>query len=132
MMEHLNFRAIPISQRRSRVKCLTHTLLRVVMFESESWILRGKLKGLTVLRALSDRLIKSDVSAKLAGSNLTVSWKSIWKLDDVFTTYIILKILKLRINFFQKFTLRFPACNSIIKLAPPTLSHYNWITSRVP
>jgi hypothetical protein len=30
MMEHLNFRAIPISRRRSRVKCLTHTLLRVV------------------------------------------------------------------------------------------------------
>ncbi len=25
MMEHLNFRAIPISQRRSRVECLTHT-----------------------------------------------------------------------------------------------------------
>ena len=31
MMEHLNFRAIPISRRRSRVKCLTHTLLRVVI-----------------------------------------------------------------------------------------------------
>ena len=45
MMEHLNFRAIPILQRRSRVKCLTHTLLKVVMLESESLILRGKLKG---------------------------------------------------------------------------------------
>ncbi len=70
MMEHLNFCAIPISQRRSRVKCLTHTHLKVVRLESESLILRGKLKGLTVLRALSVRLIKSDALAKLAGSNL--------------------------------------------------------------
>jgi hypothetical protein len=65
---------------------LTHTLLKVIMLESESLILRGKLKGLTVLRALSARLIKSDAPAKPAGSNLRVSWKSIWKLDDVFTT----------------------------------------------
>jgi len=70
MMEHLNFRVILISRRRSRVKCLTHTLLKVVMFESESLIIRGKLKGLTVLRALSVRLIKSDAPAKLIGSNL--------------------------------------------------------------
>ena len=40
------------------------------MLESESLILEGKLKGLTVLRALSVRLIKSDAPAKLAGSNL--------------------------------------------------------------
>jgi len=86
MMEHLNFRAIPISQRRSRVKCLTHTLLRVVMFWERILIIRRKLKGLTVLRALSVRLIKSDAPAKLAGSNLWVSRKSIWKLYEVFTT----------------------------------------------
>ena len=36
----------------------------------ESLIIRGKLKDLTVLRALSVRLIKSDAPAKLAGSNL--------------------------------------------------------------
>jgi len=40
------------------------------MLESESLIIRGKLKGLTVLRAFSVRLIKSDAPAKLAGSNL--------------------------------------------------------------
>ncbi len=93
MMEHLNFRAIPISRQGSRVKCSTHTLLRVVMLESESLIIRGKLKGLTALRALSVCLIKSDASAKLAGSNLWVSWKSIWKLYEVFTTFILAILL---------------------------------------
>ena len=88
MMEHLNFRAIPISQRRSRVKCLTHTLLRVVMLESESLIIRGKLKGLTVLRALSARLMKSDISASLVGLNLRVSCKSRRKLYKVFKTNV--------------------------------------------
>ncbi len=58
------------------------------MLESESLIIKGKLKGLTVLRALSIRLMKSDAPAKLTGSNLWVSRKSIWKLYEVFTTYI--------------------------------------------
>ncbi len=64
---------VRISRRRPTVMCLTHTLLKAELRESESYILMGKLKGSTVLRALSAHLMKSDVSAKLVGSNLRVS-----------------------------------------------------------
>ncbi len=46
MMEHLNFRAIPISRWRSRVKCLTHTLLRVVMFWERIFDTQGETERL--------------------------------------------------------------------------------------
>ncbi len=75
----------------------THTLESRYAWERILIIWR-KLKGLTVLRALSTRLIKSDAPAKLAGSNLWVSRKSIWKLYEVFTTYITLWYFTLSAN----------------------------------
>ncbi len=87
MIKHLNL--VWFESRENTQECgiNTHTLLKVEL-ESESYTLKGKLKDWTVLRVLSACLIKSDVLAKPVGSNLRVSWKSIWKLYEVFTTYI--------------------------------------------
>ncbi len=115
--------AVWILRRHSRVKCFTHTLMKAELWEGKSWILRGKLKGLTVLRVLSARLMKSDASAKLAGLNLRVSWKSIWKLDEVFTTYVIRKLWESHsygeswVQFAHKFWLEV-ASNSILLYLP--------------
>jgi hypothetical protein len=53
--------------------------LRVAMLESESLIIGGKLEGLTVLRALSVRLIKDKI--RRAGKARRIESLSFSKID---------------------------------------------------
>ena len=98
MMEHLNFRAIPISRRRSRVKCLTHTLLRVVIAWERIFDNQGeteRFNGPKSVVGLFDEIRRASKARRVESlSFLKIDMKTLWSFHNIYSKTMFLILVK--------------------------------------